>query len=136
MLLTILEGFTPILITIIGALVTAYLIPAIKAHTSNVTMRGFLLRLTDAATVAVQQAMQVSVDAARADGKLTPEDAALAKAAALASLKTHVSTAEIMQILGLNQADAERVIDARIEAAVLLEKRAKSNRITPTTATP
>ena len=123
------------LLAYLGQRLAAYL----KARISNETIQGLLVRLDDAALVAVSEALQVSVDAARkasADGKLPSEAAKEARAAALGALRAHISAEEIAKVLGISLAAAERVQEARLEAAVMRTKRAQSHRVQQTTATP
>jgi len=127
MLKQILPELAPILATVITAALTwaaARLVVYIKAKTQATWLQGLLIRATDAVAVAVKAVVQTyseAIKAAKADGKLTPEEAAQAKALGLAKAKELIGPAGIAQlvkILGLDSGALDAWLGTRIEAAV------------------
>lgn len=96
----------------------------INAKTKNEYLRGVFLRLNDAVLAAVRETEQTIVaelKTAAADGKLTDLEKLTVKRAALDSVKMHFGPAgigEIAKTLNLDQDGLERMIGARVEAAV------------------
>jgi hypothetical protein len=96
----------------------------IKTRTKHENVKGTLLRLDDAVFVAVRQIQQVIVEqlkAASADGTLTAEERDQVKTATLDAVRSYVGpkgVLEICKILGLGDAELERVLGPRVEAAV------------------
>jgi hypothetical protein len=102
------------------ALIGKKLHDLIAAKVKNEKLNGILNRLDDAAVTAVAEIEQTVVS------KLDPtkplgETAAIAKQAALDSLKTHLGAqgiAELKTVMGLDDAGVEKVLSARVEAEV------------------
>jgi hypothetical protein len=96
----------------------------INAKTKNEYLKGVLLRLNDAVLAAVRETEQTVVTqlkAAAADGKLTDDEKRDVKRAAFESVKAHFGSkgvAEVGQVLGLSEDALEKMIGARLEAAV------------------
>jgi len=139
---TLIASVLPVLVTTIIAPLLAYLglqlANLIKAKVANQKLAGFLENLSKFAMTAVQATMQTSVDAAAKaanGGKLPAEAAKAAKDAALESLKARVSLEEIMKAFACDEAEAEKIAETQIEAAVLVAKSAASVRIQPLSAT-
>lgn len=128
-----------LIVALLGALGTvaaAYLTSLIRNKVKNENLRALLDRVDDFAFDAVRAVWQASVEAAKADGKLTKEDAKAAKDAAIAALKAYLGEkglAELKATFGTDD-NVEKVLDAKIEKAVYDAKRAGSNRIGQTTA--
>ncbi|HLA81138.1 MAG TPA: hypothetical protein VJP78_05820 [Thermoleophilia bacterium] len=93
-----------------------------------------LVRLDDAVLASVREVQQVTVDAikeASADGKLSPDERAKVKQAALSSVKSHLGTgtkglAELAKILGHEDGTIDSLISTRVEAAVHDLKQARA----------
>lgn len=91
-----------------------------------------LVRLDDAVLASVREVQQVTVDAikeASADGKLSPDERAKVKQAALSSVKSHLGTkglADLVKILGLEDGTIDSLISTRVEAAVHDLKQARA----------
>lgn len=104
----------------------------IAAKVKNEYLKGVLVRLDDAVVSAVRETQQVTVEAlkaANADGRLTPEERAQAKQAALDSLKSHLGIkglGELAKVLGLEGGAIEKVLSSRVEAAVHGLKEARA----------
>jgi hypothetical protein len=96
----------------------------ITAMVKNEYLRGVLVRVDTAILAVVREIQQVTVDtikAARADGKLTPEERAGIQKAALDAVKSYLGPkglAEITRIFGLDTLGVERFLTTRVEAAV------------------
>lgn len=97
----------------------------IKAHTQNMRTQWIMLRLDNAARVAVnalEQTMVTAAKASAANGKLGPEMARNIKAAATELIKTQLGEkgiAELASIAGFNTTDElAQYISPHIEAAV------------------
>jgi hypothetical protein len=121
--LKVLQVLSPILLaalTWVAAKVAQY----IQAKVKNEYLRGVLVRLDDAVLAAVREVQQVTVEAiksASADGKLTGEERARVKQAAIDSVKSHLGMkgiAELAKILGLESGSIEKLLSTRVEAAV------------------
>ena len=121
--LKVLQVLSPILLaalTWVAAKVAQY----IQAKVKNEYLRGVLVRLDDAVLAAVREVQQVTVEAiksASADGKLTAEERARVKQAAIDSVKSHLGMkgiAELAKILGLESGAVEKLLSPRVEAAV------------------
>lgn len=133
--------------TILPAVISALVLPLltylgiqltnlIKTKVANQALAGFLEHLSTFALTSVQATAQTTVDAAAKaanGGKLAPEVAAAAKAAALESLKAAVSLSSIMAAFNCTEQEANKIAEVQIEAAVMKQKMATSNRIQPLT---
>ena len=92
-----------------------------------------LVRLDDAVLAAVREVQQVTVEtikSASADGKLTAEERAQVKQAAIDAVKSHLGTkglGELAKILGLEGGAIERLLSTRVEAAVHDLRVARTN---------
>jgi len=108
------------LITLIAARLSAYLREAGKGE----RLASAMLRLNDAVGTAVreiEQTVRPLVVAAAADGRITPEEAAQLKDAAMASARRYMGAhvgADLKKILGVTEDDFDRLLDAKVEAAV------------------
>jgi hypothetical protein len=92
----------------------------INANTKNAYLRGVMLRLNDATMTAVREVQQVYVSTLRS-GPLTADQAQKAKGAAVDSLKSHLGAhglVELSKVLGLDGTAVERLLGAKVEAAV------------------
>lgn len=92
----------------------------INANTKNAYLRGVMLRLNDATLTAVREVQQVYVSTLKA-GPLSVDQATRAKAAALDSVKSHLGArglVELAQVLGLDGTAVDRLLGAKVEAAV------------------
>lgn len=104
----------------------------IQAKVKNEYLRGALTRLNDAVLTAVREVQQVAVEAikaGRADGKLTADEKAAVKKAALDSVKSHLGVKgvdELIKILGLSDGSIDRLLESKIEAAVHALKSSNS----------
>jgi hypothetical protein len=94
------------------------------ARTTSEQMTRALLVLDEVARAAAHEIQQVLVDGAKAsspDGHLTRDQGAQARRAALASVKSQLGThglADVGSAFGLEPTGVDRVLEARIEAAV------------------
>lgn len=95
-----------------------------RARIDNEYLKGVLLRLDDAVLVAVKELQQTVVSelkAASADGSLDELEQVRVKEAALANVKSYLGPkglAVLAKILGLSDGSLEKLLSARIEAAV------------------
>lgn len=121
--LKVLQVLSPILLAAL-TWVAAKIAQYIQAKVKNEYLRGVLVRLDDAVLAAVREVQQVTVEAiksASADGKLTAEERAGVKQAALNSVKSHLGMkglGELAKVLGLDGGAVERLLSTRVEAAV------------------
>ncbi len=96
----------------------------IASHTKNEKIRAGIFRLDDAVTAAVGEVQQTVVDVIKQqtkDGKLSMEDAAAVRTAAIGTIKAHFGIkglSELQKTMGLSEADLISMLTARIEAAV------------------
>lgn len=96
----------------------------IKARVENEYLRGTLSRLNDTVWTVVKDVQQTLVNGikiANADGRITPEETAKIRAAALASLKSYLGVAglaAIGKVLGLDPAAVDNFLLSKVEAAV------------------
>ncbi len=129
--LKIFEALSPLLLAAL-TWAAAKLAQYIQAKVKSEYLRGVLVRLDDAVLAAVREVQQVTVEAikaASADGKLTPEERAKVKQAAIDSVKSHLGTkglAELAKILGLEGGAIEKLLSTRVEAAVHDLKQARA----------
>jgi hypothetical protein len=129
--LKIFEALSPLLLAAL-TWAAAKLAQYIQAKVKSEYLRGVLVRLDDAVLAAVREIQQVTVEAikaASADGKLTPEERAKVKQAAIDSVKSHLGTkglAELAKILGLEGGAIEKLLSTRVEAAVHDLKQARA----------
>jgi hypothetical protein len=130
--LKVLQVLSPILLAAL-TWVAAKIAQYIQAKVKNEYLRGVLVRLDDAVLAAVREVQQVTVEAiksASADGKLTAEERARVKQAALDSVKSHLGMkgiAELAKILGLESGAIEKLLSTRVEAAVHDLKVSRAN---------
>jgi hypothetical protein len=101
--------------------------------------KALFLRLDDAVMAAVAAVAQTTTDALKEgakDGKLSKEDCATAKSAALAKVKSYLGAPGLdllMQVLGVDKADpvsttkVDQYLSDKIEGAVRADKLAKAN---------
>lgn len=122
-MIEVVEALAPVLM---AALTWAGLKVAglINAKTKNEYLRGVFLRLNDAVLAAVRETEQTIVaqlKTAAADGKLTDDEKRDVKRAALDSVKAHFGPSgmsDIAKTLDLGEDSLEKMISARLEAAV------------------
>ena len=111
-----------VLAALVWVLMKAALLFAARTQSEQVTRA--LLLVDDVARAAAHEIQQVLVDdlkAGSADGRLTDNQAAQAQRAALASVKLQLGArnrAEFAKAFGLEPTSVDRVLAARIEAAV------------------
>jgi hypothetical protein len=135
--LKVLQVLSPILLAAL-TWVAAKIAQYIQAKVKNEYLRGVLVRLDDAVLAAVREVQQVTVEAiksASADGKLTPDERARVKQAALDSVKSHLGMKginELAKILGLETGAVDRLLSTRVEAAVHDLKMSRANGATAT----
>jgi len=136
--LKVLQILSPILLaalTWVAAKVAQY----IQAKVKNEYLRGVLVRLDDAVLAAVREVQQVTVEAIKsgsADGKLTPDERARVKQAAIDSVKSHLGMkgiSELAKILGLETGAVDKLLSTRVEAAVHDLKMNRANGAAGTT---
>lgn len=132
MIKTFLETHGPAILNALGSILLSLLGLAsyrvstwIKAHTRNLRVQGMLLRLDDAvfnAVEAVEQVTVASLVASAKDGRLSSNGAAIAKEAALSTIKQHLGPqgiAELQAILGVHPDSLDSFLGTRVEARVL-----------------
>lgn len=108
----------------------AKLITLIQAKTKNEWLKGALVKATEAvfnAVHSVEQTMAAKFKEAAADGKITPEEAAQLKAAALESVKSYLGEKglkELMSVLSLDALGLDKFLADKIEANVAQMKQA------------
>ncbi len=96
----------------------------INAKVRNERLHGILARLDDAVFMAVREVEQVFVSmlkTASEDGGLTAKERRQAKDAALQAARSYLGArglAELSKVLGLHDDEVDRVLAARVEAAV------------------
>jgi len=127
-----LEALSPVLLALLSWL-SVRAAQLVKAKVKNEYVSGVLRRLDDAVFVAVREVEQVAVGqlkAASSDGALSPDDRRSVKGAALGAVRSYLGfkgLLEIGKILGLKNDELDRVVEARVEAAVY-ELRAAGRR--------
>ena len=130
--LKVLQILSPILLAAL-TWVAAKAAQYIQAKVKNEYLRGVLVRLDDAVLTVVREVQQVTVEAIKsgsADGKLTPDERARVKQAAIDSVKSHLGMkgiAELAKILGLEGGAVEKLLSTRVEAAVHDLRIARTN---------
>jgi hypothetical protein len=135
--LKVLQILSPILLAAL-TWVAAKAAQYIQAKVKNEYLRGVLVRLDDAVLGAVREVQQVTVEALKsgsADGKLTPDERARVKQAAIDSVKSYLGMkgiAELAKILGLESGAVERLLSTRVEAAVHDLKATRANGVSGT----
>jgi hypothetical protein len=118
-----LEALSPLLLAALSWL-SLQIATFIKARVRSERLRGVLERVDDAVFVAVREVEQVfvsSLKSASADGALTPDERKSAKEAAVAAARSYLGAkglVELARVLGIPLEDVERVVSARVEAAV------------------
>jgi hypothetical protein len=116
----------------VGAIVAARWI---NANVSNTMLKSVLLRLDDVVFTVVKEINQTIVDASRdpTTGKLLPDAAERAKAAALAKVKAYLGADGLkllLKVFGIG-ADTDAIIASKIEAAVHDVKALKATASVP-----
>ncbi len=117
------EALSPLLLAALGWL-SLQVAAFINTHVRNERMRGVLARVDDAVLVAVREIEQLYVSRlknASADGALTPDERKDAKDAAVAAARSYLGArglVELGKVLGIPLDDVDRVVSARVEAAV------------------
>ncbi|MFZ5895558.1 MAG: hypothetical protein ACOY0T_31160 [Myxococcota bacterium] len=117
------EALSPVFLAVLSW-VSVRIAQLIDAKVKNEHIAGVLHRLDDAVAVAVRQVEQVVVTqlkAASSDGLLNAGERVRVKGAALAAVRSYIGfkgLLEIGKILGLSGDDLDRLVDARVEAAV------------------
>ncbi|MFZ5895044.1 MAG: hypothetical protein ACOY0T_28550 [Myxococcota bacterium] len=117
------EALSPVFLAILSWL-SLRVAQFINAKVKNEHVAGVLHRLDDAVAVAVRQVEQVIVaelKAASSDGILNAEERIRVKGAALAAARSYIGfkgLLEIGKILGLKRDELDRLVEARVEAAV------------------
>lgn len=106
----------------------------VNANVSNTMLKSILLRVDDVIFTVVKEINQTVVDASRdADGKLKPDAAEAAKAAALAKVKSYLGVDGLkllMKIVGFGT-DPDTYLLSKIEAAVHDVKALKASASVP-----
>lgn len=143
---TLLEQVMPHLVELAGTLLMGALTWAgvavknlIATKVQNEAVKGVLTRLDDAVFAVVkelEQTVAAGLREAAADGKITPEEVAKIKQAALDKVKSYVGPKGLdtaLAVLGLKDASAlDALISGRVEAAVHDVKAAKETPAVPT----
>lgn len=117
------EALSPLLLAALGWL-SLQVAAFINTHVRNERLRGVLARVDDAVFVAVREIEQVYVSRlknASADGELTPDERKDAKDAAVAAARSYLGArglVDLGKVLGIPLDDVDRVVSARVEAAV------------------
>jgi hypothetical protein len=117
------EALSPLLLAALGWL-SLQVAAFINTHVRNERLRGVLARVDDAVLVAVREIEQLYVSRlknASADGELTAEERKDAKDAAVAAARSYLGArglVELGKVLGIPLDDVDRVVSARVEAAV------------------
>ena len=130
--LKVLQILSPILLAAL-TWVAAKAAQYIQAKVKNEYLRGVLVRLDDAVLTVVREVQQVTVEAIKsgsADGKLTPDERARVKQAAIESVKSHLGMkgiSELAKILGLESGAIDKLLSTRVEAAVHDLKASRAN---------
>jgi hypothetical protein len=125
------EALSPLLLAALTWAV-AKLAQYIQAKVQSEYLRGALVRLDDAVLASVREVQQVTVDtikSASADGKLTPDERAKVKQAAIDTIKSHLGMkgiGELAKVLGLENGAIDRLLSTRVEAAVHDLKQARA----------
>lgn len=123
----------PLLGTILLALMSmgaAKLVALIQAKTKNEWLKTALVRATDAVFQAVhfvEQTMAAKLKDAASDGKISAEEGAQLKAAALDAVKSYLGDngmKELMSILGFDSPSLDKFLSDKIEASISQIKQA------------
>jgi hypothetical protein len=136
--LKVLQILSPILLAAL-TWVAAKAAQYIQAKVKNEYLRGVLVRLDDAVLTVVREVQQVTVEAIKsgsADGKLTPDERARVKQAAIDSVKSHLGMkgiSELAKILGLESGAVDKLLSTRVEAAVHDLKASRANGLSGST---
>jgi hypothetical protein len=118
-----LEALSPVFLALVSWL-SVRAAALVNAKVKNEYVNGVLRRLDDAVAVAVREVEQVVVrelKAASSDGVLTLEERNRAKGTALTAVRSYVGwkgLIEFGKILGLKPEELDRLVEARVEAAV------------------
>lgn len=117
------EALSPLLLAALGWL-SLQVAAFINTHVRNERLRGVLARVDDAVLVAVREIEQLYVSRlknASADGELTADERKDAKEAAVAAARSYLGArglVELGKVLGIPLDDVDRIVSARVEAAV------------------
>lgn len=117
------EALSPLLLAALGWL-SLQVAAFINTHVRNERLRGVLARVDDAVLVAVREIEQLYVSRlknASADGELTADERKDAKDAAVTAARSYLGArglVELGKVLGIPLDDVDRVVSARVEAAV------------------
>jgi hypothetical protein len=117
------EALSPLLLAALSWL-SLRIAALISAKVKNERLNGILTRLDDAVFMAVREVEQVYVSmlkTASADGVLSSEERRDAKDAAVRAARSYLGArgfAELGKVLGLVDDDVDRMLNARVEAAV------------------
>ncbi|HEX2873071.1 MAG TPA: hypothetical protein VHP33_17535 [Polyangiaceae bacterium] len=117
------EALSPLLLAALSWL-SLQVAAFIKTRVQNDRLRGVLERVDDAVLVAVREIEQVYVSRlknASADGELTADERKDAKDAAVTAARSYLGVrglVELGKVLGISIDDVDRVVSARVEAAV------------------
>lgn len=117
--ITALQVLAPVFLALLG-LLAKKAHDLIAAKVKNETVKGILDRLDDTALTVVQEVEQTVVSKLDPTKPL-PDNGAAAKAAAIASLKTHLGQKgldEIKTVLGVGDSALEQIIVSYIESKV------------------
>lgn len=125
-----LEIFSPVLLAALSWS-SIQMARFINARAGSERLRAMLDRLDHAVFIAVREVEQVFVAPLKNGhaNRLSIDDRQSAKQAALSALRAHLGTkglANLGKVLGLSKQELERVLEARVEAAVY-DLRAPSN---------
>ena len=118
-----LEALSPVFLAVLSWL-SLKVTQLVNAKVKNEHVSGVLRRLDDAVFVAVREVEQVAVaelKAASSDGLLSAEDRRRVKGAALNAARSYLGykgLLEVGKVLGLKNGELERIVEARVEAAV------------------
>jgi hypothetical protein len=117
------EALSPLLLAALSWL-SLQVAAFINTRVRNERLRGVLDRVDDAVLVAVREIEQVFVSRlknASAGGELTADERKDAKEAAVAAARSYLGArglVELGKVLGISLDDVDRVVSARVEAAV------------------
>jgi hypothetical protein len=117
------EALSPLLLAALSWL-SLRIAALINAKVKNERLGGILTRLNDAVFMAVREVEQVFVSmlkTASADGVLTSDERRDAKDAAVRAARAYLGAhgvSELCKVLGLVDDEVDRLLGARVEAAV------------------
>jgi hypothetical protein len=117
------EALSPLLLAALSWL-SLRIAALISAKVKNERLNGVLARLDDAVFMAVREVEQIYVSMLKtgsADGVLSSDERRDAKDAAVRAARSYLGArgfAELGKVLGLVDDDVDRMLNARVEAAV------------------